>query len=67
MKLAETPEGRLPITEKVTGAVGPLDKVAVIDDEPLVDPCTTDRLLGEGVDKLKSKAGAATVKDRLVV
>ena len=67
MKLADTPEGRLPITEKVTAAAEPLDKVAVIDDEPLVDPCTTDRLLGEGVDKLKSKTGAETVKDRLVV
>ncbi len=67
MKLAETPEGRLPITEKVTGAVRPLDKVAVIDDEPLVDPCTTDRLPGEGVDRLKSKTGTETVKDKLVV
>src|SRR5260370_580540 len=67
MKLAETPEGRLPITEKVTGAVRPLDKVAGIDDEPLVDPCTTDRLLGNGADKLKSKAAPVALTVRLNV
>jgi hypothetical protein len=63
VKLTDTPLGRLPITEKVTEEVEPLDKVAVIDDEGLVDPCTTVRLLGEGVDRLKSKVeGATTVK-----
>ena len=67
MKLADTPEGRLPITEKVTAAAEPLDKVAVIDDERLVDPCTTLRLLGEGVDRLKSKTAPLVLTVRLNV
>jgi len=66
VKVAVTPVGR-PDTEKVTEDVVPLTRVASMDDDGLVDPWTTVRLLGEGVERLKSKAaGADTVRDRLV-
>ncbi len=66
VKVAITPVGR-PEAEKVTGAVVPLTRVAVIDDDGLELPCTTVKLLGDGVDRLKSNAaGAATVNDKLV-
>jgi hypothetical protein len=65
VNVAVTPVGR-PDAENVTDAVVPLTIVASIDDEELVDPWTTLKLLGDGVDRLKSKAGAATVNERVV-
>jgi len=62
---AVTPLG-MPDAENVTEAVDPLTRVASIDDEELVEPWTTLKLLGDGADKLKSKAGAATVNEREV-
>lgn len=61
-----TPSGS-PDAEKVTGCVVPLTKVAAIEDSELVEPWTTVKLLGEGVERLKSKAVAATVNERGVV
>ena len=55
-----------PDAENVTEAVDPLTRVASIDDEELVEPWTTLKLLGDGADKLKSKAAAATVNEREV-
>ncbi len=66
VKAAVTPVGSVEV-EKVTGAVVPETRVAVIDDEGLVEPWTTVRLPGEGVERLKLNAGAATVSDRVVV
>src|SRR5207245_10931688 len=41
----------------------PHNKIAIIDNERLVDPCTTVKLAGEGTDRPKSKVeGATTVK-----
>ncbi len=60
-----TPVGS-PEAEKVTGVVAPVDSLAVTMDDGLVAPWTTVRLLGEGVDRLKSKPGAATVKESVV-
>src|SRR5260370_3613259 len=65
VKMAVTPVGR-PDAEKVTAAVVPLTSVASIDDEELVVPCITVKVFGEGVERLKSKAGAATVNDKVV-
>jgi len=65
VNVAVTPEGR-PVAVKVTPVVVPLTSVAMIDDVGLVAPWTTVRLAGAGVDRLKSKAGAATVKDSVV-
>ncbi len=65
VKVAVTPPDKLDV-EKVTPVVVPLTRVAVIDDVGLVLPWTTDRLLGEGVERLKSKAGAATVNDNVL-
>jgi len=65
VKVAITPEGR-PDAEKVTEAVVPLTRVASIDEERLVEPWTTVRLLGDGVERLKSNAAAVTVKDNEV-
>jgi len=65
VNVAVTPVGR-PDTEKVTAAVVPLTRVASIDDEGLVEPWTTVKLFGEGVERLKSNAGAATVNDNEV-
>ncbi len=62
MKVAVTPVGR-PDAENVTAAVVPLTRVASTDDDELVEPWTTLKLLGDGVDRLKSKAGAATVNE----
>lgn len=64
VKVAVTPLGR-PDAENVTAVVVPLTRVAVIEEVGLVEPWTTVRLPGAGVDRLKSN-GAATVKDRLV-
>jgi hypothetical protein len=60
-----TPVVRVEV-ENVTAVVAPLTKVAVIEDEGLVKPCTTVRLAGVGVERLKSKAGAATVRESVV-
>ena len=58
VKVAVTPLGRDDATaENVMGAVVPLTKVAIIDDAGLVEPWTTVKALGEGVDKEKSKPG----------
>ncbi len=62
VKVAVTPLGKVDV-EKVTAVGVPLTRVAVIDDVGLVLPWTTDRLLGEGVERLKSKVGAATVNE----
>lgn len=51
-----------PDTLKVTGTGEPVSKCVVMDEEGLVEPCTTVRLLGEGMDRLKSKVvGCVTV------
>jgi len=64
VNVAVTPLGR-PDALNVTAVVVPLTRVATIDDDELVEPWTTVKLLGDGVDRLKSKAeGAATVSDR---
>ena len=65
VKTAVTPAGR-PEAEKVTDAVVPLTSVASIDDAELVVPCTTVSVFGDGVERLKSNAGADTVKDNVV-
>ncbi len=66
VKVAVTPVGR-PDAAKVTAVVVPLTRVASIDDDGLLPPWTTVRLLGEGVDRLKPKIGAGvTLKVRLV-
>ncbi len=61
VKVAVTPLGN-PDAEKVIELL-PLTRVAIIDDDGLEAPWTTDRLLGEGVERLKSKVGAATVNE----
>ncbi len=65
VNVAVTPVGR-PDAENVTDVVVPLAKVAVIDEVGLVEPWTTERLPGDGAPRLKSKAGAATVNDKVV-
>src|SRR2546427_463075 len=65
VKVAVTPVGR-PDALNVTLAVDPLTKVASIDDDELVEPSTTVKLLGEGLDRLKSKPGAETDRDSVV-
>ncbi len=65
VKLAVTPVGR-PDALKVTPVVVPLTRGASIDDDELVEPWITVRLPGDGVERLKSNAGAATVNDRVV-
>ncbi len=52
---AVTPEGR-PFVVNPTKAL-PLTIVAVIDEDGLVEPWTTVRLFGEGVESEKSKGG----------
>ena len=58
-----TPAGR-PDAEKVTGAAVPLTWVATIEDVELVEPWTTVKLLGEGVDNEKSNR-ATTASDNV--
>jgi hypothetical protein len=65
VNVAVTPVGSVDVVN-VTGVVVPADSVAVIEDEGLDAPCTTVKLFGEGVDRLKLKAGVATVNDRVV-
>jgi len=60
VKVAVTPIGR-PDALKVTGVVVPLTKVTVMDEEGLIEPCATVRLLGEGEERLKSKVGEVTM------
>ncbi len=62
VKVAVTPVGR-PDAEKVTGVVVPVDSVAVIIDDGLVEPWTTVRLLGEGVEREKPKAAPTATVD----
>ena len=54
MKLGVIPAGSVVlVTMKPRGRVDePVKTVAVMDDEALVEPCVTVRLLGEGVEKL---------------
>ena len=63
VNVAVTPEGRAD-AEKVIGAVEPLTSVATIEDVELVEPWTTVKLLGEGVDSEKSNL-ATTVSDNV--
>jgi len=65
VNVAVTPVGR-PDALNVTPVGVPLTKVASMDDDGLVEPWMTLRLLGEGVDSEKSNAGAFTVNDKLV-
>jgi hypothetical protein len=65
VNVAVTPPGRVDV-EKVTDAGVPLTRVAVMDDDGLDKPCTTVRLLGDGVDSEKSKGGALTVRESVV-
>ena len=62
VNVAVTPEGS-PDAEKVTGEVVPLTRVASIDEERLVEPATTVKLFGDGVERLKSNGAGAMVKD----
>src|SRR5437867_9381606 len=57
VKAAVTPLGRFDAV-KVTGVVAPDTSEAVIDDVGLVPPCATEKKLGEGVERLKSKTAA---------
>jgi hypothetical protein len=66
VNIAVTPLGREEVL-KVTELVEPLVRVAVIDDEPLVPPWLTVRLLGEGVERLKLNAAAVTVRVKVAV
>jgi hypothetical protein len=66
VKVAVTPAGK-PDAEKVAGAVVPLTRVTVIEDMELVEPWTTVKLPGDGVERLKSNVGALTVNERDVV
>ena len=63
VKVAVTPAGRAD-AEKVIGAVAPLTRVAAIEDVELVEPWTTVKLVGEGVDNEKSNR-ATTVSDNV--
>jgi hypothetical protein len=56
VKIAVTPVGRADV-EKVTGVGAPPVRVAVIEDDGLVEPWMTVRLFGEGADNVKLKAG----------
>jgi hypothetical protein len=51
----------------VTGAVTPLISVAVIVDVELVEPGDTVRMLGEGLERPKSKAAGVTTKLKVAV
>jgi hypothetical protein len=64
VNVAVTPVGSADV-EKVIDAAVPLASVAVIEEDGLVAPCTTVKVPGVGVPRLKSKA-AATVNDRVV-
>jgi hypothetical protein len=45
--------------ENVTGAVTPLVRVAVIEEDGLVEPAATVRMFGEGVESVKPKTDTA--------
>ncbi len=66
VKIALTPAGR-DEAENVIAVVEPLVRVAVIIDVELVEPTDTDRLLGEGVERLKSNAAAVTTRRKVAV
>ena len=57
-----TPGLTVPLT--VTGPVVPETKVAVTDEDALAEPWTTVRPPGDGVERLKSKAGGAAMVQR---
>jgi hypothetical protein len=59
VKIAVTPVGK-PDPLNITGVVVPLTRVASIDDDELVEPWTTLKLLGDGVERLKSKPADVT-------
>jgi|SRR6266581_2314926 len=67
VKVAVTPVGSIEVTEKVTGVVTPAVRVAVIIEDGLVLPWATERLLGEGVDKVNAKVVGEMVSMKLVV
>jgi len=67
MKVAVTPVGSIEVTEKVTGVVTPAVRVAVIIEDELVPPWATERLLGEGVDKVNAKVVGEMVRLNVVV
>jgi len=62
VKIAATPLGSGEV-EKVTGVVEPLVRVAVIIDVDLVEPNNTVRLLGDGVERLKSNGAGVTINE----
>jgi hypothetical protein len=66
VKLAATPVGR-PDAENVRGVVVPETRVAVIEELGLVLASTTVRLLGEGVDRLKSNVGGGGAVTSMVM
>src|SRR2546425_2211532 len=63
LKVAVTPLGS-PEAERLTGPVVPETKVAVTDEDALAEPWTTVRPPGDGVERLKSKAGGAAMVQR---
>ncbi len=65
VKPAVTPVGS-PDADHITSVVIPDASVAVIEDVGLVEPWTTVRLLGDGVERLKSKGAGETVSDSVV-
>ncbi len=65
VKPAVTPVGS-PDADHITSVVIPDASVAVIEDVGLVEPCTTVRLLGDGVERVKSKGAGETVSDSVV-
>jgi hypothetical protein len=58
VKAAVTPSGNVDV-EKVTGVVAPLVRVAVIEEDGLVEPAATVRMFGEGVESVKPKTDTA--------
>ena len=60
VNVADTPVGR-PDAEKVTGVVVPVARVAVMDANWLVEPRTTVRLVGEGLERVKLNTSASVI------
>jgi hypothetical protein len=58
VKAAVTPSGNVDV-ENVTDVVAPDVRVAVIEEDGLVEPAATDRMFGEGVDSVKPKTDTA--------
>jgi hypothetical protein len=57
VKVVVTPLGR-PVADKKTEVVVPLTRVASIEEATLVPPWATVMLLGEGAERVKTKAAA---------